>query len=199
MKNIFDAIKWDKKKIYFLDTETTGLQNDDEVLSLSIINFNNDVMFNNLIKPVHRLTWSRAQKLHGITPEDVANKQTLVEYEKELEPFFTKDNLIVGYNVLYDVRLLKQSGASLHCDFFDVMEAFSAVYGELNRRKLTRRNCKLSLCADHYKYERTKFHSSLEDAKVTLHCYKNLIKDEKVIEYWKEEIKKTSKKRKEDN
>ena len=188
MANILQAAAWDKDKVFVLDTETTGLQDYDEVLSLSVVNLNDDVLFDELIKPTHRRTWVRAQKIHGITPEDVVDKTPLVDYEKELEPIFAKDNLIVGYNIMYDARLLEQSGAKFHCDFFDVMETFSAVYGELNEWKQTRRRCKLSFCANHYEYGEFKAHGSLADTKATAHCFKHLLEDEKVFDYWKKEI-----------
>lgn len=60
------------EKTICFDTETTGLQTaTDEILSLSIIDDSGNVLFDSLIKPYFHDKWDDAQKIHGITPEDV--------------------------------------------------------------------------------------------------------------------------------
>ena len=159
---------WDKNKVYILDTETTGLRKNDEVLSLSIVNFNGVVVFDELIKPRNRKTWKAAQEIHGISYDAVKDKKQLVEYEEQLKPFFSKGCLIVGYNIEFDRKMLEQSGVKFECDFFDVMKTFSQ----------GKKWCKLAECAEHYGYGKFSAHGSLEDTKATAYCLGCLLNDE---------------------
>lgn len=188
MINLIDAKNWDKDKIFILDTETTGLNENDEVLSLSIIDFKGNILFDHLIRPSHRKTWVKAQEIHGISPKDVNNEQLLIDYEEELKPIFCEGNLIVGYNVTFDLEMLEQSGARFQCEFFDVMKPYSAVYGAWSDWKQERKYSKLSACAKHYNYGSFQAHGSLEDTKATAHCFKCMLADEKLYEYWRSKL-----------
>lgn len=185
MGDIIRAKNWDKSKVYVLDTETTGIKENDEILSLSILDYEGNVIFDHLIKPAKRKTWAKAQELHGISPKDVKNEKTLVEYEDELKPIFGKGNLLVGYNIDFDFEMLCQSGAHFQCDLFDVMDTYSQIYGKWSDWKQERLWCKLTQCANHYGYGKFEAHGSLEDTKATLFCFKKICEDEKVLEYWR--------------
>ena len=185
MRDIIRAKNWDTSKVFVLDTETTGLKENDEVLSLSILDYEGNVVFDHLIKPAKRKTWTKAQELHGISPKDVKNEKTLVEYEEELKPIFGEGNLLVGYNIDFDFEMLCQSGAHFQCDLFDVMDTYSQVYGKWSDWKQERLWCKLTQCAKHYGYGKFEAHGSLEDTKATLFCFKKICEDEKVLDYWR--------------
>lgn len=185
MSDIQKAIDWDRSKIFIIDTETTGLGENDEVLSLSVVNVDGDVLFDELIKPAHRQRWSEAQKIHGIAPKDVKNKKLLVDYEDELKKYFGKGCLLVGYNIDFDFNMLYQSGARFQCELFDVMDTYSQVHGKWSDWKQERLWSKLGQCAKHYGYRNFEAHGSLEDAKATAYCFNCLLEDEKVITHWR--------------
>ena len=55
----------------YLDTETTGVADDDEMVELTIIDDDGEPLINTLIKPKFHRTWAGAQRVHGISPLDV--------------------------------------------------------------------------------------------------------------------------------
>ena len=69
--------------IISFDTETTGLDPcHDELLSVSVLDNDNRVLFHSYIKPRHRRKWRDAQKIHGITPEMVKHAPTYTMVKK---------------------------------------------------------------------------------------------------------------------
>ena len=99
MKNISDFL--------ILDTETTGLDDNAEVVELSIIDNNSNIVFNKLIKPINPIPLE-AQRIHGITNEMVADELPLSSYIDEIEDKLSGKPLII-YNAPYDIRLINQS------------------------------------------------------------------------------------------
>lgn len=190
-----EAIAWPEDKIVVIDTETTGLDPEkDEVLSLAITDINGNNLFYELIKPQKRKRWPKATEVHGIKWVDVKDKEDLFNYEDILTPLFSPDNLIVGYNVWFDIEMLRASGATIRAtNTFDVMEEYSSVYGKWSEWKQDRLYAKLTTCAKHYGY---KFiaHNALEDAKATAFCFKKLKQDEKYIKQIKEQERKRQEK-----
>ena len=62
----------DPANIRCIDTETTGLEpGKDEILQVSVVNGNGDVLFDSLVKPTHRKRWPKAAEVNGITPDMV--------------------------------------------------------------------------------------------------------------------------------
>ena len=160
--------------IIVIDTETTGLDpSKDEVLSLSIVDTNGCVLFDSLIKPGFRKRWPNAQEIHGISPADVKNEKSLAEYADELSSFFDGSYLIVGYNVKFDLDMLKASGLKVSgCKSFDVMREYQKFFGE---------RVKLYQCAMAYGYGAFDAHGSLEDAKATAYCFSKLVSDDRYM------------------
>lgn len=67
--------------IAVIDFETTGFKAGlDEVLQVSIIDENENVLLNTYCKPVNCDSWEDAQKVHGITPLMVANELLFERY-----------------------------------------------------------------------------------------------------------------------
>lgn len=162
--------RFPKENIVVIDTETTGLDAEkDEVLSLAIVDIDGNVLFDHLIKPQHHKRWPNAEKINGISWQDVKDEKTLEEYADELAPYFRDENLIVGYNVWFDIEMLRTSG--LHCsagNTFDVMKEYANTYSSNGRY------IKLSSAADRYKYK-FKAHGAAEDAKATAYVFNCLL------------------------
>lgn len=97
--------------VVVIDTETTGLEGDDEVVQLSAVDFNGLTIFNEYIKPRKPIS-EGASSVHGITNEKVADCHGIRYYWD----FFCKKALyqkvVVGYNVMYDIRILLQSAVA---------------------------------------------------------------------------------------
>ena len=164
-------------KIICVDVETTGLsQADDEILQLSIIDGNCKTLFNKYIKPTRKTKWSDAQKIHGISPEQVKKLPTIKEHLPVLNEIFAGAELIIGYNIdLFDYGFLIEAGISIpdKTPTYDVMLEFAPIYGEWNNYFGDYKWQKLTTCAAYYGYKwgSDKAHDSLSDVKATLYCY----------------------------
>ena len=165
----------DKEKIICFDVETTGLDvYQDEILSLSIIDGNGEILFNHLIKPSRHDEWEAAAAINGIYPETVAEEKTIDEYKGEIDAIFANAEMIVGYNSdNFDIPMLRNNGIDIvNVDTFDVMLEFAPIYGEINEYYGNYRWQKLVTCADYFGYEpESNWHESLEDTRATLFCY----------------------------
>lgn len=175
-KSASQLLKEDKARLLCLDTETTGLDSStDEVVSLSVINGNEDVLFDHLVKPVYRRCWPNATRINGIAPRDVMHEKPLSDYLVKLSGLATSCHLLIGYNLEFDLALLECCGccAFSGLDSFDVMAGFSFAHGTW-RGHSAPRWYRLSACANYYSisYEP---HSSLEDARATMRCFFSLL------------------------
>ncbi len=91
-----------------LDTETTGLNNDDEVCELGIIDSDGNVLFHSYYYPEKEVD-PGAAKVNHLSKEKLAKygKLNAEEWDKIVKAIGGK--VIVGHNIPYDVRLITQS------------------------------------------------------------------------------------------
>lgn len=157
------------RKFIVLDTETTGLQPDfDELLELAIIDQDGAILFHEKFRPELAKSWPEAEAIHHIAPTDVAGAKPYGHYRKDVQKIIAGSPLIVGYNLLFDLRFLDVE-IPFNAECYDVMEAFATVYGV--RRQGGYAYQRLEVCARYYGYD-FRPHSALEDARATLHCYR---------------------------
>ena len=200
----------DPKRVIILDTETTGLKpQGNEILSLSIINLEGTVLFDELVKPEKRKRWPKATEVNGITPQMVANKKTLKEHAERLREIWAEIDLVVGYNVGFDTDFIYDAGLLLgrYVPEYDVMREFAPIWGKWDDRREEYRWAKLSQCANYYGIKDFDAHTSLGDAEATRQCFIALLEDKhqrsiarekESMERDKEEVRRfTEKRRKE--
>lgn len=172
----------DLTKIICFDTETTGLGNEAEILQLSIMNAADEVLFDEYMKPKHHLCWPEAEAVHHISPQMVADKESLDAHRGRITEILEAARYYVGYNILYDIRMLKQSGIPMapfhrkHVQVIDVMKNFAPIYGEPDPRRGGFKWQNLVTCAKYYDYDwgKDKAHGALADTRATLHCFKKM-------------------------
>lgn len=110
----------------FLDTETTGLEVDDELLEVGIVDSQGRVLFESLVRPLHRTEWPEAQEIHGIAPAAVATAPTITELLPMLAEILGQADLVVAYNARFDERFLPLALRHvLHGRLVCAMEAFA--------------------------------------------------------------------------
>ena len=164
-----------------LDTETTGLRAGyDEVLQLTIIDGNENVLMNEYFKPDHAKSWPDAQRVNHISPWNVKDRPSIQAFKARIEEILSGADLIVGYNVGFDLSMLRGVGIAVpETPVYDVMKEFAPIYGEWNDYYGDYKWQKLERCAAyyHYKWEGGAMHDSLGDTKATLYCYRRMTED----------------------
>ena len=138
----------DKRKISFyvrellsdepliLDTETTGLGYDDEVLELCIIDCDSSVLFESYFNPHNCSVDDGAYRVHGLSSKYLSQFPVIDDYYDDVNSLLFNRSVII-YNSGFDVRLLRQSFREeisfFNTSFFCAMEICSAYFGATNR------------------------------------------------------------------
>ena len=96
-----------KQDPLFLDTETTGLGDDDQVIELAIVDAEGELLFHSLVRPTVAIS-EGAAAVHGISEAELAAAPTWPEIDKTVRQLL-KGRLVVAHNVSFDARLLRQT------------------------------------------------------------------------------------------
>lgn len=133
--------EWNENRNWIiLDTETTGLGWDAEIVEISIIDSTGKVLYDSLVKPQRSIP-DDAIAIHGISNEDVACAPTWSEVWQQIQPIFANYHKILIFNAEYDERLIRQSCKIAKIDGIDdelyefycrcscVMEAYAQLLG----------------------------------------------------------------------
>ena len=170
------------KKVIVLDAETTGLNaKNDEILQLTILSGDGDVLFDEFIRPTKHTSWPEAEKIHHINYERVKDCEPLATYKKTISDIISSADVIVGYNHSFDMAFLEAAGIpSDPKKNYDLMLEFSQLRGEWDKEYNHYRWYKLKECADYFGYNwgTESTHNSLADCKATLYCYKKMLAGE---------------------
>lgn len=168
-----------KPMIVTIDFETTGLQaGEDEVLQVSIIDENYNVLLNEYCKPQNKKSWEAAQQVNGITQEMVINKSAFEKYVPVVRDIVKRADHVIAYNAAFEDGFLKAYGIEVPPEkWIDPMIMFAEIYGEWNANYGDYKWQSLGKCAAYYGYE-FKAHDSLEDVKATMYCYEKMVDQE---------------------
>ena len=115
--------------ILFIDGEFT--QSGGELLSLSIVDYDGNTIFNRWYKPKVATSWPRTEAIHHISPEMVKDCQH-VEHDKEyIQSVLDKAKYVVSMNIREDRRVLANEGINLtRC--FDLKHFSYLLFGNEN-------------------------------------------------------------------
>lgn len=161
-----------------LDTESTSTGISNEILELSILNEQGALIHNQLYKPKKVHKWHYAERVHGITPEMVADKPFFVKHIPKVQKIFDKSEMILGFAVDNDIRVLEKYGfQDLPEKAMDVRDLYWAVFHEekdFDYYHVPR----LVICAEEcgYVWRDGSAHSAAADAEATLFCFNYLIR-----------------------
>lgn len=117
-----------------LDTETTGLDDNDEILEFGMINCIPYVKWDMRFKST-KIAWAEAEAVHHISPADVKQcVMTFADRASQISAMLAPVKLIIGYNVNFDIRMMRRAGVVFpdNVKICDVMEDFAVVYGDWN-------------------------------------------------------------------
>jgi DNA polymerase-3 subunit epsilon/exodeoxyribonuclease X len=111
-------------KYIILDTETTGVGENDRVIQLGYIVLGvNPIEVHNEFNSSDVPISFGAMEVHGITPELLEGKPTCVEtsaYKRLLE-LNTSDNYIIIHNAPFDIKMLEKEGFSTQMKVIDTL------------------------------------------------------------------------------
>lgn len=99
----------------FLDTETTGLNDNDQVIEIGVIDSFGNKQFESRIKPTVGIE-QRAFEVHGISDQDLLTAPTWLEIASELESVLS-NRICIIFNSKFDSRLLNQTAKAFEDRF----------------------------------------------------------------------------------
>jgi DNA polymerase-3 subunit epsilon len=140
MSVYLDAIRIAKQIIglhpVYLDTETTGLKQSDEIIEIAIVDSDGQPLLDTLIRPSQPIP-TDSTVINGITNEMVKGAPFWPEIW-QLARSQLAGKLIIAYNARFDERMLRQSNDRYHISwqatwqFRDLLELYSMFRGDWN-------------------------------------------------------------------
>lgn len=155
-------------ELIVLDFETTGLDpTKDEVLQVSMVDQDGAVLMNEYCRPERVTRWPEAEKINGITPEQVAGCPPFRTLLARVVELLAGAEKIVAYNVSFERGFLDAYGVQTSALRWaeDPMQLFAERMGG-PRRSLT-------AAAGFFGIEFAA-HDALEDVRATLRLYQEL-------------------------
>lgn len=166
-----------------MDTETTGLGLDAEIVEISIIDRDGTDLFTSLVRPNMPIL-PELVAIHGITNGMVCNAPTWKDIHDCVMHLFTNKKIAI-YNAPYDLRMLRQCSQFAGCRLPDlerqarcVMQIYSKYRGEWSDRHGNWRWHKLSHAAHACGVDATGAHRAAADCKMTLGVLRHVASQE---------------------
>lgn len=154
-----------------LDTETTGLGNNAQIIELGIVDSAGTVVFESRLRPSVRIS-SDATDVHGISEADLAGAPDWADVADQVESLLIGKPVLI-FNANYDCRLLRQTAEAFSCStgWIREMEVECAMYLAADAYGATNRYGSISLSTAMWKAGaswRSRAHSAVADALATL-------------------------------
>ncbi|MEQ1963928.1 3'-5' exonuclease [Xenorhabdus khoisanae] len=138
-KVVTQAHQWVTERAYILDTETTGLDKQAQVVEVAVTDTDGLVIFQSLLRPSVPIDRA-AQDVHGITLSALHNEPQWPQIADELIPLLTSRPLII-FNEKFDLRIIAQTAKAFAMDTRWLkqvqsrcaMELAAQFYGATNR------------------------------------------------------------------
>ncbi|EIQ7327031.1 3'-5' exonuclease [Salmonella enterica] len=185
-KSILNMVmqKWLNSDYLIIDTETTGLDNNAEVIEIAIINMHGDVLLNSLVKPTCSIP-AAVTKINNITDEMVADAPLW----RDVFPVIL--NIIDGkkwlaWNSKFDARLIIQTGiitgyfedlpaskildiaAKINNSQIDAKAIYDQWYGEFDNKRNNFKRQSLTTAAERHNVSVDGAHRALADCRMVL-------------------------------
>ncbi len=107
----WDAIRtakaWLQRRPVYLDTETTGLGPDAEIVEIAIVDSDGTPLVNTLVRPQGEVPWEATQ-VHGLTAAHLRTAPTWPQVWPHVVRALS-GRLVLIYNAEYDLRLMQQT------------------------------------------------------------------------------------------
>ncbi len=166
-----------QQKPVYLDTETTGLSKTDEIVEISVIDFDGASLFESLVRPTQPIP-PESSRIHHITSEMVRIASPWPLVWPQLKPILA--GRIIGiYNADFDLRMMQQSMERFRMPWresfktFDILKLFSDFRSEYDPIKRSNRYFKLEDAGRFFNISLPNAHRATADTLLTravLHC-----------------------------
>ncbi|MFN3336681.1 MAG: exonuclease domain-containing protein [Thermomicrobium sp.] len=109
------ALEWARsvlalRGVVFLDTETTGVREFDEVIEIAVLDASGRVLLQSLVQPTRPVD-PAAVRVHGLTDAVLARAPSWPMVYRELCTVLCSVPLVITYNAEFDRRLIAQTCA----------------------------------------------------------------------------------------
>lgn len=165
------AREWLTLNPLFVDTETTGLEDDAEIVSIAVVDAAGNALLDTFVKPSQPIP-PEATAIHGITNEMVEHAQTFAQLFPALSATL-RDRTLILWNADFDSRMIRQSARTAGIQDGRInaecaMELYAPFYGDWDKRRDTYRWQTLGNAAMQcgLKVRTTELHSARTDADV---------------------------------
>ncbi len=86
---------WFNKPFLVLDTETTGLDHNDEIIEIAVLDQHKNTIIDTRLKPTCQIN-SEAERVHGISIEDLQNAPTFPDIYEQLKQVLMDKTVVIG-------------------------------------------------------------------------------------------------------
>jgi DNA polymerase-3 subunit epsilon len=121
----------------YLDTETTGLKADAQIVEICVLDTDGSVLVDSLVRPTTRIS-REAMQVHGLTDAMVQEAPPWADLWPAVEPALTGRTIAI-YNADFDRRIMQQSHLRTglrwslpSSGFFCIMLVYAQYHGEWN-------------------------------------------------------------------
>jgi DNA polymerase III subunit epsilon len=160
-----------QKKPIYIDTETTGVGYEDEIIDIAIIDFDGAILLDSLVKPTVKIPYE-ASNIHGISNDMVTNAPKWDELWPKINKIF-QDRIIGIYNAEFDIRLMQQTQkkygvwSQSYREHFCIMLLFADYFGDWDDYHQNNKWKKLGFAGNHFNINIKNTHRALDDAKLS--------------------------------
>ncbi len=164
----------------FLDTETTGLHSDAEIVEICLIDSAGSVLFDSLVRPTRSIPWD-AVLVHNITDTLVSDASTWQQIWPKIEEL-VRGRCVGIYNAEFDLRMMRQThalyGIPWEENFFThfcVMRMYAKFYGQSGGRYGTPRWQSLTNAARQCGIYIQGAHRALQDTQMAMAVFNHML------------------------
>lgn len=172
-----------KSQFCIMDTETTGLGTDAEIVEIAIIDQDGSELLNTLVRPVRPIP-ADVVAIHGIDNDMVRNAPTWKQIHEEVMCLLSQYKIAI-YNASYDLRMIHQTALQAECWLprFErqsrcVMQIFSRYAGEWSDHHGNWKWHKLSNAAEACGVSAQGAHRAIADTRMTLGVLRHIAAQE---------------------
>lgn len=108
LKDMFES--WASEDFVILDTETTGLGPDDQIIEIAIIDKHGNSVFNSLVKPTIPIP-PESTAIHGLSDNELKDAPSWEEVWTEINEILSS-HLVLIFNDAFDCRMIEQTCAT---------------------------------------------------------------------------------------